>query len=71
MNTPFSFFEDLFTRASTLRRIGELYEERNDTEAAVDYYNEFVDLWQNADAELQPQVADVRGRIARLVGEGR
>ena len=71
VNTPFSFFEDLFTRASTLRRIGELHEERNDTEAAVDYYNQFVDLWQNADAELQPQVADVRGRIARLVGEGR
>ncbi|MEE8115797.1 MAG: protein kinase, partial [Gemmatimonadales bacterium] len=71
VNTPFSFFEDLFTRAPTLRRIGELYEERDDTEAAVDYYNQFVQLWQNADAELQPQVEDVRGRIARLVGERR
>jgi hypothetical protein len=26
----------------------------------------FVDLWKNADPELQPQVAEVRKRLARL-----
>ena len=37
---------------------------------AVDYYSRFVDLWEDADAERQPIVEDVRGRLARLVGEG-
>ncbi len=55
--------------ASTYKRVGELYEERNDRDKAVVYYNRFVELWQNADEELQPQVRDVRARIARLVGE--
>ena len=57
--------------APTLKRVGEMYEERGDSEKAVEYYNRFVELWEDADEELQPQVADVRGRIARLVGEGR
>jgi len=57
--------------ASSYRRLGEVYEAEGDGEKAVEYYNEFVQLWENADPELQPQVADVRARIARLVGEGR
>ena len=55
--------------APTYKRVGELYEERNDRDKAVEYYNRFVELWQDADEELQPQVRDVRARIARLVGE--
>lgn len=51
------------------RRLGELYEQRGDTDNAVNWYNEFVDLWKDADPELQPQVEDVRERIARLVAE--
>jgi len=51
------------------RRLGELYEQRGDTEHAIHWYNEFVELWKDADAELLPQVEDVRGRIARLTGE--
>ncbi|MCH7717267.1 MAG: tetratricopeptide repeat protein [Gemmatimonadetes bacterium] len=57
--------------APTLKRVGEMYEERGDSDKAVEYYNRFVELWDSADEELQPQVRDVRGRIARLVGEGR
>ena len=53
------------------QRLGELYEAQGNTERAVEYYNAFVDLWDEADPELQPRVADVRERIARLVGEGR
>jgi tetratricopeptide (TPR) repeat protein len=51
------------------KRLGELYEERGDREEAIHYYNEFVELWQDADEELQPQVREVRQRLARLVGE--
>ncbi len=51
------------------RQLGALYEEAGDTENAVRLYNEFVELWKDADPELQPVVADVRARIAQLVGE--
>jgi hypothetical protein len=36
---------------------------------AVEYYNEFVELWKDADPDLQPVVSEVRERIARLVRE--
>ena len=62
---------DAAQRARGFVRLGELLQEVGDTERAVRYYGDFVDLWEGADAELQPQVDDVRGRIARLVGEGR
>jgi tetratricopeptide (TPR) repeat protein len=52
-----------------LRRLGELYEARGDRAKALDYYQRFTDLWKDADPELQPQVADVRARIAALAGE--
>ncbi len=54
----------------TYRRLGELYEEAGDRDKAVEFYNQFVELWADADAELQPFVEDVRGRIARLMAEG-
>jgi len=43
-----------------------LYEAKGDRQNAVRNYQMFVELWKNADAELQPQVADVRRRLARL-----
>jgi tetratricopeptide (TPR) repeat protein len=48
------------------KRLAELLEARGDKQEALGYYMKFVDLWKNADPELQPQVADVRRRIARL-----
>jgi tetratricopeptide (TPR) repeat protein len=64
-------FRDAFVLASTYKRLGELYEERGDREKALENYNNFVELWRDADPELQVQVQDVRGRIARLVQEPR
>ncbi len=52
----------------THRRLGELYEGRGEREKAVEHYNKFLDFWQDADAELQPQVEEVRERLGRLVG---
>jgi tetratricopeptide (TPR) repeat protein len=60
---------DAAWRAWLFVHLGELYEERGEREKAVDYYNRFVEQWQDADQELQPQVQDVRERLARLVGE--
>ena len=59
-------FEESATLGPTYRRLGELYEERGDTARARDYYNRFVDLWKDADAELQPSVREVRARLTRL-----
>jgi len=48
------------------RRLGELHERRGDRDKAIDYYTRFVELWNDADPELQPQVRDVRSRLVTL-----
>lgn len=53
-------------RARAFRRLGELYEAKGDTKRALQRYGDFVDLWKNADAALQPAVKDARDRIAKL-----
>ena len=62
-------FEEAATLGPTYRRLGELYEERGQLDKARDYYGRFVDLWKDADPELQPIVRDVRGRLAKLAAE--
>ena len=52
------------------RRSGEIHEAQGNAESAIDYYDRFVELWNEADPELEPIVSDIRSRIARLVGEG-
>ena len=53
---------------ASYKRLGELYEDR-DRQKALDYYAQFVDLWRDADPELQPVVEEVRLRMAQLSGE--
>jgi tetratricopeptide (TPR) repeat protein len=48
------------------KRLGELYEAKGERAKATQHYAHFVELWKNADAELQPKVADVRRRLERL-----
>ena len=50
-------------------RLGELYETKGDKAKALEYYGKFVDLWKEADLELQPRVAEIRKRIGQLAGE--
>ena len=57
------------TLAPSLKRLGELYEAKGDRKKATEYYGRFVELWKNADPELQPGVKEVRGRLARLAQE--
>jgi len=33
---------------------------------AIEHYRAFIELWKNADPELQPRVADAKRRLARL-----
>jgi tetratricopeptide (TPR) repeat protein/tRNA A-37 threonylcarbamoyl transferase component Bud32 len=58
-----------WTLGPTYKRLGELYETVGDRAKALQYYGEFVNLWQDADPVLQPQVKEVRGRMAALAGE--
>jgi tetratricopeptide (TPR) repeat protein/tRNA A-37 threonylcarbamoyl transferase component Bud32 len=63
-------FEDPLELAGVYLRLGEVHEARDQRDQAIDYYSRLVDLWQDADPELQTVVSDVRQRIARLVREG-
>ena len=53
------------------RRLGELYAEKGNVPKALEHYRKFVDAWQDADPALQPQVADVKQRISRLLQQER
>ncbi len=52
--------------ASSYKRLGELWEEKGNSDKAIRYYTKFVDLWKDADPSLQPKVAEVRKRLVRL-----
>jgi len=52
--------------AWTYERLGTLHEEKGNTAMALDYYGRMVELWQDAEPELQPRVAEIRGRMDRL-----
>jgi len=69
---PLVLFDPVDARAlaATLRRLGELYAARGDHAKAREYYGRFVELWKEADAELQPSVADARAALRRLRGQG-
>jgi len=47
-------------------RLGQLYESMGNTNKAAENYRAFIDLWKNADPDLQPRVADARRRLAKL-----
>ena len=55
--------------ARVLRRLGELHDSLGNREKARDNYSRFVDLWEKADPELQPQVKAVRRRLVELSAE--
>jgi hypothetical protein len=46
-------------------RLGRLYESTNRDRAAA-HLAAFIDLWKDADPELQPRVATAREKLARL-----
>jgi tetratricopeptide (TPR) repeat protein len=70
LSTPFAFKADVAMdpmRLPAIReRLGQLYEGMGDTVKAIANYRAFIELWKNADPELQPRVADAKRRLARL-----
>ncbi|HEU5171482.1 MAG TPA: hypothetical protein VFU46_13130, partial [Gemmatimonadales bacterium] len=63
------FASEPYALAPSYKRLGELYEARGDRKRAADSYAKFVDLWKDADPELQPGVREVRQRLGRLAQE--
>lgn len=57
------------TLAPTLERLGQLHDEAGDAEKATLYYAQFVELWAEADPELQPRVEAARARLNELLKE--
>jgi len=47
-------------------RLGQLYEAKGNTEKAAENYRAFIELWKNADPELQPRVAAAKERLKKL-----
>jgi tetratricopeptide (TPR) repeat protein/tRNA A-37 threonylcarbamoyl transferase component Bud32 len=57
---------DALQLAGSHKRLGELYEAKGDRQRAASHYTKFVELWKSADPDMQPRVAEVRKRLARL-----
>ena len=53
-------------RSLAWRRLGELYQTQGDTIRAILALQKVAGLWEHADASVQPDLADVRARLARL-----
>ena len=63
-----SVFELVYLPISHLRQ-AEIYERLGENDKAVEHYARFIDLWRDADEELQPLVRDAKERVAQLSGE--
>ena len=63
---PSRLGQDRLFLASIRQRLGEMYEAKGNVDKALEHYTAFVELWKNADPELQPRVRDVRTRVQRL-----
>jgi len=68
LNTPFTGRSgmDAFNKAIYVRELAAQYEKKGDAVNAAKYYREFIAAWENADAKLQPKVADAKRRLSRL-----
>lgn len=55
--------------APTHERLAELLDQAGRTDEAARHYARFVELWENADAELQPRVRAARDRLEGMLRE--
>ena len=54
--------------AGTHKRLGELYDAKGDKAKAIAHFEKFVDMWKNAEPELQPKVREAQEKLKRLRG---
>ena len=65
----FELFEGTRQIPITLERLARLYDSSGDLERAAGYYGRFVELWADADPDLQPRVEAARARLEEIVRE--
>jgi tetratricopeptide (TPR) repeat protein len=69
VSTPYFYrlyLADQVFLGHALERLGQLYDQRGNREMAAEYYTRFVELWAQADPELQPRVEKARRRLGEL-----
>ena len=71
LQTPYNFriWVDSRNLADVHDRLGQLYDKRGDLENAALHYARFVELWEDADPELQPRVRAAQARLEEIVKE--
>jgi tetratricopeptide (TPR) repeat protein len=57
---------DVILGATLTETMARIYDAKSDAENAARLYGEFIELWKNADPELQPRVAAARERLKKL-----
>lgn len=62
---------DQFWLGPALERAAELYDELGDLENAAKYYARLVEVWAEADADLQPRVRVAQTRLEQILEEER
>jgi hypothetical protein len=65
----FRLFWDSNSLGPAFERLAVLYDERGDWEKAAENYARFVELWDEADAELQPRVEAAQQRLDAIFAE--
>jgi hypothetical protein len=68
--SAFRIFTDQYYLARAHFRLAELLELKGDRAGAQQHYAAFVDLWKDADPELQPRVRAAQQRLQALRGPG-
>ncbi|MDH3735227.1 MAG: hypothetical protein OEU54_16980 [Gemmatimonadota bacterium] len=63
------FGADSRHRAWALERLGQLHDEKGELQEAAGYYARFVDLWAEADDELQLRVRAAQARLEEILRE--
>ena len=62
---------ELVYLAPAHRRQAEIYARRGQPDLAAQHYRRFIELWSEADPELQPVVAEARSRLEGLEGDNK
>lgn len=64
---PKRLYDRSWDLGPALERIARLHDDQGRSDQAAAYYSRFVDLWAEADADLQPRVAAARARAEEIV----
>lgn len=62
----YRFSWDRFFLAPTLRRMGELYQARGESQKALAMYEQLLDQWKDADPDLHARLRPVEARVQAL-----